>query len=277
LYQLNGNTYYFVGESLIVPFRLHRVYLSSHILLGLVLLTLKGRTWAPPAWRVIWQIFLGTMVMLLASRTTTIILALLVLAASGWLFFRAKRVLALGVAGMFVLALGGVLLNDMSRNIFFSTSLFRTDWGRPQDVGPYDGGLTRHFIWQAVQTVEAKMPWYGYGTGTAREVLTQEYERMQFNIAIPGKMNAHNQYFETMLDLGYPGLALLLTLLGAGLWVGYKHNRLLGVFAFIVAMLFLTESHLEAQKGAVFITFMYALIGSTPKGSPDEAEESPSA
>jgi O-antigen ligase len=88
---------------------------------------------------------------------------------------------------------------------------------------------------------------------------------MGFSYGIAEMLNAHNQYLETLLDIGWLGLALLLGLLGYGLVWGWRQNKLLALFMLISILAFATESYLEAQKGIVFFTLFWTILGSAPK------------
>jgi O-antigen ligase len=95
---------------------------------------------------------------------------------------------------------------------------------------------------------------------------------MGFNYGTAGLLNAHNQYFETLLDIGYLGLIGLLALIAIGFRKGLKSNNLLAFFMLVITFAFLTESYLEAQKGIVFITLFWTVLGSLPKpGGPASA------
>jgi hypothetical protein len=265
LYLKHGHSYYFLGTSLVYPFELHRVYQSIHVLGALVAVHLAGRAWANRFWWVVWQLFLGGMVLFLPSRTgflfLVVLLGLLVLKQLWELRFG----LALALVGGFALALGLLIQIPYARNIVLDIQLSRADWGKPEDAVYYDGTQVRHFVWQAADSVQHAMPWYGYGTGTARHVLQEAYKGMNFTYGIQENLNAHNQYWEVFLDLGWPGLGLLVTLLLAGLFIGLRQNSLLFAIMLITCLAFVTESYLEAQKGAVFFTLLWTLIGTKGK------------
>ena len=75
------------------------------------------------------------------------------------------------------------------------------------------------------------------------------------------KVNFHNQYVEVFADLGVFGLILVLVLLVVNLKNAFTNKEFVHIaFAFLMISLFLTESFLWRQRGAVFFTMLYCLF-----------------
>ena len=259
-----GHSYYFVGDSLILPYTLHRVYISLHALFALCALTLVGKEWASGIWRGVWQLGLVLFILLLASRNTTLTMLILagVYAIAQLMRGRIRVAVYVGAAVTACLALS--LSIPQVRSILSASKIIRTDWGTPATVNQYDGWQVRHFVWQAVDTLAKDTPWYGRGTGSVNVVLGDTYRKMGFTYAVVQALNAHNQYLQTWLELGWPGLALLVSILLIGFWQGWRGRPLLLALSLLASLSMVTESYMEAQKGVVFFGFMWALLGSEP-------------
>jgi O-antigen ligase len=75
------------------------------------------------------------------------------------------------------------------------------------------------------------------------------------------QLNSHNQFLQTFLALGLPGILLLLSLFVFPIINSLKtKNYILFCFLVIVFLNFLTESMLETISGVVFFAFFYSLL-----------------
>lgn len=270
-----GHSYFFLGDSLMVPYSLHRVYISVHALFALCALTLVGQAWATPRWRLLWQLGLITYLVVLASRNVLLTLAVLAVLyqANSLLKGRFRQgfsaLLLIGVAALASMAIHQV------RDTLSKAKLIRSEWGTPATVDPSDGWQVRHFVWQAADSLGSHVPWRGYGPGVSRILLGEEYKKMNFTYGVEQGLNAHNQYLQTWLDLGWPGAALLIGLIVSGLLLGARRSRLLLALFLITALSFMTECYLEAQKGIVFFTLMWAVVGTLPARKEQQAYPEP--
>jgi O-antigen ligase len=81
---------------------------------------------------------------------------------------------------------------------------------------------TRLLLWPKVFSLISERPWtgYGFGRGLLREPLGQVLGTQD-----PNLWHAHNLVLEALLQLGVPGLMLLLWLLGATVRVGWLASR----------------------------------------------------
>ena len=78
----------------------------------------------------------------------------------------------------------------------------------------------RLVIWPEVMSRVFEQPVLGYGFG--RGLLAEELRgKLHLDVA----WHAHNLFLDTLLQLGVPGLALLLLLVGSTLWQGWRLSR----------------------------------------------------
>lgn len=124
-----------------------------------------------------------------------------------------------------------------------------------------DKGDARIVINKASAHAYARSPWIGYGVG---DYLPVFLDQCRYDNTVTGRANrnAHNQYMESLLAAGIPGLLVLLWFLLAPLRrVLRSRNAFALTLAMGVVLLnLLFESMLERQMGLLFIGFLYAYI-----------------
>lgn len=131
------------------------------------------------------------------------------------------------------------------------------------DMGPtnknWNSVNLRMLEWTAsLQTIREK--WLlGVGTGDGQIALNAFYSKFNES-TVTMNYNAHNQYLQTMVELGLPGLLGLLICFFKPLTGATQHNHLLVCFILLFAIMCLTESMLERQKGIVFFTLFDSLL-----------------
>ena len=75
------------------------------------------------------------------------------------------------------------------------------------------------------------------------------------------KLNSHNQFLQTTIAIGLPGLIVLLLILGIPLFLFYRQSDFSAViFVLLIVFNFLFESMLETQAGVIFFSFFLFLF-----------------
>lgn len=117
-----------------------------------------------------------------------------------------------------------------------------------------------HVSWQSVN----ENPW-GYGTGDSKNHLYNRYKQLGMTGAFERKLNCHNQYLETTMAVGIPGLVLLLLFIFSAIWVGIRNKAFVLCWLMVItAINMLFESMFETQAGVVFIVFCVSLLVTSP-------------
>jgi O-antigen ligase len=119
-------------------------------------------------------------------------------------------------------------------------------------------------IWKISINKIAERPFFGYGSGNVRIVLSDEYKNQHMNHSFQNKLNAHNQYLQTTLSFGLVGGFILILLLIVQLIYSYTMRDWV-YFSFIMLVSFnwFFESMLERQAGVIFFTFFSLLFYSS--------------
>ena len=246
---------------------MHHAYLAMYTLL--VVVFVYNELWRHgtemPRWqRVALESCGGVMLIytyLIQSRAGVLCMGALVGCLVLHLIFRAHR----RKQGLTVLAVGLVALAAI---VFLPKGGANRLGGTVEEVSEGNHSDVRFEIWgNALGTVEEHLP-FGAGVGDRMDALVANYpvDDTTSRLKPTHIYNPHNQYLDTLLATGVPGMALLLALLllpvALRLWrrgEGYCFSYLLP-FVLIVALSAPFESILQRQMGILFFAFFYLLF-----------------
>jgi len=262
----NNSTYFFY-HSLSGIAGMHAIYLSMYFCFSIFILLyyfLDDTIPLKPKYRIICYCcitFLAVLIILLAGR-----MQILFLVSGAALYFifnfnksgKKIRAIVKGVSiGLFISVI--VLLIPVNRNRFKEAINYHADYSINKQWG---GRALRELNWSSALELIKLHPLTGVGTGDVQDELDNVYKAHNY---VPllfwknSRYNAHNQFLETAVALGIPGLLLLLSGFLFCMYYSLKFHNLL-YFMFLLLFIFscLTESMLERQNGVVF----YALFNS---------------
>jgi len=207
-------------------------------------------------------LFAGYMVVMLGARLVSVTsFALLVGAFLVWMYRRKMILRGLAVAVVFALGLWKLM------DSFFVT---RTRMNKiiGKQLHDYDHNFfinindPRGQIWESCLAAIERMPMWGYGIGDEVErVLVRIYDLKNYQDLLLVDRDAHSQYVQTFLSLGYIGLICLVMMLGVPLyWSWKKKNYLYMLFLLLIAIPMLTECMLENAHGLMYFSFFNSLL-----------------
>lgn len=124
-----------------------------------------------------------------------------------------------------------------------------------------DGTSVRLMVWEeAIKSILQK-PLFGHGTGMEKEILLKSNNISSSEHMLELKPDAHNQYLQTAIAIGFLGLALLLYILILPTILSFKYNNIVFlIFLIIISFNFLFESIIERQSGIMFFSFFISLF-----------------
>jgi hypothetical protein len=153
---------------------------------------------------------------------------------------------------MVVLARGLYSVNDRITQVSQSMQTLAT-----ASSEAHDSASGRLMIWKLGLDLVKDAPLLGYGTGDAKDVLIDSYQKAGFTYGAERKLNAHNQFLQTVLAVGIPGLLLLLWVFAEAI---RNREPVFIAWMLVFSLNALTESVLETQKGVLFVSVFYALL-----------------
>lgn len=246
-----------------LSFLIHPSYISMYFIMALVMLHwLRSETEASSPWRKYIIPFTFSFFILLFSSKAGIVSLLIWGIYIGWYYIFRERRLKL-------LVIGAVSVACAFLALYFSPSQFPlrfkgTIHTLTEDTNvknSTESTAIRIAIWKAAKQVITQNPLTGIGTGDAKDELLNEYEKQGITFALTEKLNAHNQFLQTAVALGIPGVLLLCTGLFLPLFAEWKKkNYVFIVFILLITVNFAAESMLETQAGVVFYAFFNSLF-----------------
>lgn len=125
-----------------------------------------------------------------------------------------------------------------------------------------DGSLiSRLHIWNAGTDIIKQHFILGVGPGDTNNELLNQYKALHYIDPVLRNSNAHNQYLETFIDLGFLGFLVLFVTIFFPFFESIEKRKILFlVFLFIFGFNFLFESMLNLQTGVVFFAFFYSVL-----------------
>jgi O-antigen ligase len=124
---------------------------------------------------------------------------------------------------------------------------------------------SRILVWNTSLELIKENILFGTSPGDADDTLIKSYHEKGYMGAEEKRLNTHNQYLQTLLSLGLPGILLLISAFLIPLLVHGKSNFILIIFLGITGFNFLFESALETQSGVIFFMFFFTLLNYTNK------------
>jgi O-antigen ligase len=212
--------------------------------------------------------FLG-MLVLLSARASVLAWLFLVFLGLIW-FWKNPRswFIKVSIPVVLLMGIGAVATIPLLRERFQEAINFENRFS----LSGFGGGTSfRLAKWESAWNCIKAEPLFGYGTGDVQLTLDQQYKAEgKFQLL---DYNAHNQYLQTWLGLGIPGLFLLF----ASFWtlIHYSKDRFLAIaFAGIWGICIFTESMMQTQKGILFFAVFYGLLLSIEKAVPGHLPKS---
>lgn len=122
------------------------------------------------------------------------------------------------------------------------------------------GNDVRLVMWTVAGQKMIENPW-GVGTGNVDDHLRGRLLTLGQADMVPHEYNPHNQFLQTGMEIGFPGLAILLSIIVSGIVFGIRNkNGLLILLLTSLAFNSLFESMLQRHSGIVFYSFWMCLL-----------------
>jgi O-antigen ligase len=258
-------------------FLIHPSYLSMYfnfliiwLLLGLLK---KGeiRSYMKPGYNLAIILFLSFINVLLSSKMGLLSMAIIFLSFGVYYIILSKKYLIGGIA--IVIFITGIVLSSIyipaieHRVSFAIAALTKKEISIKSD----ESSEVRMLIWKAANGIIAEHPIFGVGTGDAKDVLMNEYANKGMTGAIGHKLNAHNEFYQITITLGFIGIIVLLANLLIPFFVSIKFKHIIYVlFILLIMFNFFPESMLETQAGVMFYAFVNSMLCFCSFGSDPE-------
>ncbi len=268
LYDKYFHEWLFTHERFSEPIGLHPVYLSLYLSMAIFSLSMfyfegTGSPFNSQNRIILLKkatiILAATLffVVLVTLGSRTIIVSNLLLAFA---FFLTKGIVKKKYSAIFfaailpVLLIGFILMNPVVKDRFLDLRNLK------YENSNYGSFFARLDIWRPGLAVIKENILWGVGTGDQQSELNKKYGEYGFTEGIRLKFNMHNQYLQTALGYGLPGILLLICILVVQARIAFKKNNWL-YLAFVCMFMCAcaTESMLVKNKGTLFL-LVFSLI-----------------
>lgn len=266
--------YFLQYETLSRPF-MHPGYLATYVGLALLLVfyaLLRGQCKPRIAgWGLI--LFLACGLVLLQGRINILALGIIlggIVIGEAWRSRRFAWIYIPFVAG--ALAIGS--LYQWGPESLVKRYMAFPDFNYDIRGSEFNSATYRLAEWSSAALALEREPWLGYGVGDYRSSLQEVYRERGFHEGLRHGFNAHNQYLETLLALGWVGLsflAILLILYGRIFWQRGQWALLAGLLFFCLCMI--TESMLERAWAVLLFNLFFPFFAATPVSHGENKKE----
>lgn len=250
----NADYFFYANFSKIM----HPSYYAMYLNFACAILILEKGVFKSPFFSNLTLLFFVFIIVLLSSKSGVITLFFILIFKLILYTIQKKKYLKSAIiSGIFILLIGSFIFSfpqSTSRLHQMYEALNSDDEGFNSTTG-------RISIWKNSLQVIAKNSVLGVGTGDAKDEILKHYQLKNENELYSKKLNSHNQFLQTTIAIGLPGLVLLLLLLGVPLFLFYKQLDFSAViFVLLMIFNFLFESMLETQAGVIFFSFFLFLF-----------------
>jgi O-antigen ligase len=247
---------------------IHPAFFSMYLILCILIMLQEifDRKQATPL-PVILIILFISFISLLSSRMAFVSLVATASFLTFYHFYTINR-LSLGfvvLSSVIALIFVAIWINPVSRFHILIEPL-STPLSIGQNTPHWNSVNLRLLSWEAsFQASKTSWP-MGAGTGDGQMVLDRYYS----SLAIFGyNVNSHNQYLQTYVELGVPGIVTLLLCLYGPAKRAFQNHSLHFSFMLLFGLMCLTESMLARPKGIVFFAIFQSLFLSLDKSDHD--------
>ena len=206
-------------------------------------------------------VFFSVFILMLYSKAGIISLFIIYLSFGIYIAVKVKKIKYFLYSIVSALLLGLVLFIFIpNTNTRLNTII---DGLSAQELDPSSTESTqlRIFVWKAANELITSNPILGYGLGDADDVLIHKYEEKGYWGAFEKKLNAHNQFYQSIISVGYIGVIPFLLFFAIYFINGIMSRSLLKILFVVLSLfVFLFESYLQTQAGVFFIAIFSVLF-----------------
>jgi O-antigen ligase len=260
LYFFKGQNAFFY-ESFSVYF--HPTYLALYLDFAIAILLLGGASVSrfPGYLKIFVILVLSSSVVLISSKAGLLglvlvfLFSLIVLAVSRK---KAKFIFLLVIILSAIYFILNIFMNPQQNRFRISENILS---GKGLDKTSAESSMSRIFVWKSCIELIKAHPVFGVGTGDIKDELIKLYQQNGITGALAKRLNAHNQFLQTAVALGFVGFLVLTASLFFPLVRFFILKEWLYViFLLLIIFNFLFESMLERQDGIIFFAFFNSLL-----------------
>ncbi|MEO8943985.1 MAG: O-antigen ligase family protein [Ginsengibacter sp.] len=252
---------FFINQNFSEPIGLHATYFSMYIVLSIsvfIYIIIRERNYKNIKYFFCIAILIAGLVQL-ASRSVLICLILVALFGISFFLLEGKkriRFFSFSLIAFFVTAF--IILNVSTLKKRYLTDL-ENDLNK--NVVTADFSESRMKRWEMEIGIIKQSPVIGYGNGSEKYLLKENYFKNKYYKSYLLELNAHNQYLSFLINSGIIGLLVYLSVLYYGFSIAIKQKYfILFSFLILITIVSMAENILDVNKGVFFYSFFYSLL-----------------
>lgn len=252
----------FINHNFSEPIGIHATYLSMYVALATVVFLHYFLVEKNIKNRVLYAFAIGILLaglFQLASRSVLIAMIIIVLLVFPFFIekgLRRSRFIIVSLLIILIAILG----------------ISRIDSFRKRYVADFKNDLTQASInnellesralrWHYVVRLIEHSPVIGYGSGSEKRLLKEQYFENKLYNSYLNELNAHNQYLSILLKTGAIGLLIFLFTLFYGFRTGWRsRDIILMAFLILFSIVSFSENTLDVNKGIFFYAFFFSFL-----------------
>jgi O-antigen ligase len=245
----------------------HPAYLAMYVsfvisnMLSRFLLNNKSQGFQKKSLQIILMIHLTVFIILLSSKAGLLSVILVILFYTvllAWRHGQWKKAATFLACSVIVFFAGLMIFPNASTRVSQAAEDMSTDGSEGNSA---QSTSERIIVWKAAVNIILKQPLLGVGTGDVKDELLREYYAKKDYPAFNQKLNAHNQYLQTMVTLGITGFIVLAGIILSSLVISIKKQDYpYTAFILLIILNIAFESMFETQAGVVFYAFFNILL-----------------
>lgn len=251
----------FINQNFSKPIGLHATYLSMYVTLSAsTFLYIIFHESNYKKWKYIFcMIILLAGLIQLSSRSVFICLFLIVIAVVP--LFLLKGIKSLQFFIISLVAFIFILLAITNASSLKKRYLTDFENDLSENAVTTDFAQTRMERWCMEIKLIKRSPVTGYGNGSEKYLLKEDYFKNKFYKSFLLELNAHNQYLSFLINAGIIGLLVYLYVLYYGFKIAVKKKDFIFIsFLILITIVSVAENILDVNKGVFFYSFFYSLF-----------------
>lgn len=251
----------FINQNFSEPIGLHATYLSMYVMLSAAtFFYIIFHEDNYKKWKYIFciTILLAGLIQL-SSRSVFICMCLIVIAVIPVLLLKGKIRLQFFIISLFAFISIILAISNVSSLKKRYLTDFENDLS--ENAVTTDFSETRMKRWNMEIELVKQSPVIGYGNGSEKYLLKENYYKNKFYKSFLFELNAHNQYLSFLIITGVIGLLVYLYILYYGFSAAIKKRNFIFIsFLILVSIVSVSENILDVNKGVFFYSFFYSLF-----------------
>ncbi|MEQ8360683.1 MAG: O-antigen ligase family protein [Cytophagales bacterium] len=246
-------------ESLVSGVGVQPLYFSMFIALALFFLFEIQRVYKTGIAQILLIVLLFIYMIMLSSRMTTLAFFAIFAVYNVILALKNRKFLYQGLSFSFFLitAMFIIVFNPVNKKRFEEALNPKSNYQTDQ----YGGRSIRLEKWKCSIEVFSQSPVLGVGAGDLKTELLKCYKTRSIDAALFHRFNSHNQYLNTIGQIGLPGLALLILMLIYSAKKAFDYNNdVFLAFVALFALCILSESMFGRRWGIFFFALFYSVF-----------------